>query len=411
MATIRYLIKGTKNPSRIYVRVREGRAVDATAATKFYIPPNDWNPNKQKPRNLKSEVNKQLSNNLDSLRSKILESVNSRNPDEMVSSKWISKIIHPPVKDSQNGKSNILVEYFDYFITRQLERVSRQEISESTVSKYKNIQRLILSFENHNLKKVSLSDVDLTFKEDFERYCSDHGYSPNTIARATKFIKTVCRDARARGLQTSLDLDLVKGKNVKVSHIVLTLDEIEKIKTADLPHEHLENARDWLIISCFSGQRVSDFMRFKKNMVRIQSGKPIIEFEQKKTRQKMSLAIHPEVLTILELRGGQFPRSISDQKYNKYIKEVCRISGITQVATGSIQDPKTHKKIQGQYPKWKLISSHIGRRSFATNFYGQYPTYLLMHATGHTTEKMFLEYIGKESIDKAVELASYFNYD
>jgi hypothetical protein len=55
-----------------------------------------------------------------------------------------------------------------------------------------------------------------------------------------------------------------------------------------------------------------------------------------------------------------------------------------------------------------LVSSHIGRRSFATNNYGRIPTSLLINVTGHSTEGMFLEYIGKSNTEKAIQLAEYF---
>ncbi len=54
------------------------------------------------------------------------------------------------------------------------------------------------------------------------------------------------------------------------------------------------------------------------------------------------------------------------------------------------------------------VTSHIGRRSFATNNYGKIPTSLLISATGHSTEQMFLEYIGKTDTQKAMQLADYF---
>ena len=59
------------------------------------------------------------------------------------------------------------------------------------------------------------------------------------------------------------------------------------------------------------------------------------------------------------------------------------------------------------FPKWMLASSHDCRRSFATNFYAQreYPIPLLMSVTGHKTETMFLNYIGKKPIDYGMQLA------
>ena len=58
--------------------------------------------------------------------------------------------------------------------------------------------------------------------------------------------------------------------------------------------------------------------------------------------------------------------------------------------------------------KWEILSSHIGRRSFATNFYGKIPTTYLIYVTGHSTEQMFLTYIGKSNKDLAMELTNYF---
>ena len=61
------------------------------------------------------------------------------------------------------------------------------------------------------------------------------------------------------------------------------------------------------------------------------------------------------------------------------------------------------------YPKWELVSTHICRRSFATNHYGKLPTPVLMAITGHTTERMFLKYIGKTAMDNAQVLHDFWN--
>jgi integrase len=61
------------------------------------------------------------------------------------------------------------------------------------------------------------------------------------------------------------------------------------------------------------------------------------------------------------------------------------------------------------YEKCDLCSSHVGRRSFATNNYGgPIPTSFLKYITGHSTEAMFLTYIGKSNKDIAMELTKYF---
>ena len=111
---------------------------------------------------------------------------------------------------------------------------------------------------------------------------------------------------------------------------------------------------------------------------------------------------------IMKKYNGDFPRKISDQRYNEHIKKVCEIAKINKLTKGTLFDNKTKTKVTKEYPKWMLVSSHIGRRSFATNNYGTIPTSFLMYVTGHTTESMFLAYIGKSNKDIAMELTSYF---
>ena len=178
----------------------------------------------------------------------------------------------------------------------------------------------------------------------------------------------------------------------------------------ELKHDYLENARDWLIISCYTGQRISDFLRFTKEMIRIEDGKSLLEFTQKKTGKVMTVPLHKKVLEILKKRNGEFPRSISDQRYNDYIKVVCKEAKLNEKIQGGLQMKTDNgvRKVSGKYHKWELVTSHIGRRSFATNFYGKIPTTYLIYITGHSSEAMFLNYIGKSNKDLAMEISNYF---
>lgn len=145
-------------------------------------------------------------------------------------------------------------------------------------------------------------------------------------------------------------------------------------------------------------------------MIRIENGKNLLEFTQKKTGKLMTIPIHSKVLQILEKRNGNFPRSISDQRYNDYIKEVCKLSKLTKKVRGGklLETDNGNRKVSGDYPKWELVTSHIGRRSFSSNFYGKIPTTYLIYITGHSSEVLFLTYIGKSNKDLALEASKYF---
>ena len=187
---------------------------------------------------------------------------------------------------------------------------------------------------------------------------------------------------------------------------------LEKLKDEELT-EGLINAKDWLLISCYCGQRVSDFMRFDKSMIRYEKNKsgdlkPLIEFTQVKTGKMMTIPLHQNIIQILKKYGGDFPRKISDQRYNEHIKKVCEKAKINEPTLGTVFNQETKQKETKEFPKWRLVASHIGRRSFATNNYGKIPTSFLMYMTGHSTEKMFLTYIGKSNKDIAMESTNYF---
>ena len=83
-------------------------------------------------------------------------------------------------------------------------------------------------------------------------------------------------------------------------------------------------------------------------------------------------------------------------KFNKQLKEVLKLAGITQMVTAQKYNGKIKRKETGIFPKYAVIASHDLRRSFATNFYSKIPTALLMNMTGHSRETTLLKYIGLE---------------
>ena len=84
------------------------------------------------------------------------------------------------------------------------------------------------------------------------------------------------------------------------------------------------------------------------------------------------------------------------------------IKGSVITVTEKGKGNKQKRKIEGIYPKYDLIASHVCRRSFASNLYGTLPTALIMQITAHSTEKMLLNYIGKDSLDYAQQIADFY---
>lgn len=411
MASIYLLIQSEKNPAVIYIRLRDGRTKDIKAKTNYHIDPQYWDKATQRPtkKALKDIQYANLDSDLAKLKNELLKKYNSSKGVELIDSAWLNDFINPK-QEITNSLPETLIEYMDTYIEYR-----RSEIKSSTIAKCNVIKQLLKRYQDHKKIIVYIRNVDAKFKLDFEKYCVNQGYAQNTTSRNIRFIKTCCRHAKSNGVETHYQLDSIKAKYLKVESIYLSeieIKQIEEIEESKLSDAY-KNARDWLLISCFCGQRVSDFLRFDKSMIRYETNKsgalkPLIEFTQVKTDKLMTIPLHTKIIAILDKNNGDFPRKISDQKYNDYIKKVCEAAEIIKPTKGTLFDSKTKSKITKEYPKYKLVSSHIGRRSFATNNYGKIPTSFLMYVTGHSTEQMFLTYIGKSNKDIAMELTNYF---
>ena len=286
----------------------------------------------------------------------------------------------------------------------------------NTKKKLITTKNKLLKYQEDTLQKaIEIEKMDNTFFNDLKKYLVKHKYNQNTILVDFTNIKTICRHAKS-SLSVNEQIFSWSLKKEKTPFVYLTFEEIDSIiGLSELP-EYLDNARDWLVISCYTGQRVSDFMNFDKSKIRVEKEKngseiKLIEFTQKKTKQHIALPLHQEVIKILAKRNGDFPRPLSDVKYNKYIKTVALKAGLVEELEAYKLNSEINRKEKKLYPKYELITSHIGRRSFATNHYGKIPTVFLMSATGHMSEKMFLNYIGKTQADLARSLSKYFNYD
>jgi integrase len=432
MAAVNFLYRSTKDKANLHLRLLyrfNDNDFVFGANTKFETTKDYWSKDHKQRKFKKTsdviESNKiqdikakqtEVDTELNKIENHVLNAFNSVNPGT-VTKEWLqTKIDHyynPPQEIEPLPTE--LIKYIDFYID-----VKRNEISKGTIQKCNVIKQLLIRHQTYLKKTLLIIDVDTHFKTQFEKYCLEKQYAPNTIARAVKFTKTICKHAKSNGLEISYQLDNIKTKFQKVENIYLTFDELEKIENIKKHKltDSLDNAKDWIIISCYCGQRVSDFMRFTTDMIRYEKTvdevlKPFIEFTQKKTNKIMTVPLHPKIIEILSKRGGAFPYAISDQKYNDYIKKVCEIAELTQIVNGSRKaetEPKSgiYRKETGLYRKCDLITSHVGRRSMASNFYATIPTSLLMNITGHSTEVLFLTYIGKSNKDLAKETHKYF---
>lgn len=416
MATIKYFTKRAGNPSTILLRLRHGRKYDLTKSTELLIDPKYWNDKKGAVKQVADFPDKiNVQNDLNNLRNHILNSFNDSYANgQLINSEWLKSTINGFFEQTEDTDFNYLVDYSEYFIQtlgNTIQANGKTGVEPKTIEKYQIIINKLKEFEKQQKKRLKVSDVNMAFHKDFIYFLHNKQLlNYNTTGRYLKYVKTIVKSGREYGLKISEDIDKKEFREPKekTTFVTLSESEIETIFKHDFSKTpYLDNARNWLIIGVWTGARVSDLLQFTaKN---IQNG--FIEYTAQKTGQKIVLPLHSQVLTILGNGNGQFPRSISDQRFNDYIKQVCKEVGILQLVEGSKRmevKKKVWRKLKGMYPKWELVSTHICRRSFATNHYGKLPTPVLMAITGHTTERMFLKYIGKTAMDNAEVLNSFW---
>lgn len=415
MPTINYLVKGKKNYPNILVRFKNGRKLDCTLATGLKVEPKNWSQAKQKVKNTSGDKTKDVINNhLQDLKKYIIDNFNLDNAKGVyIDKQWFQKKLafyfNRPLNESILEQV-YFCPYVKQYITDAPTRIvksTNKPVTTGTITKYKTTLKKLLAYEDYSKTKIKFTDLDLNFHTNFLKYLySVEKLGINVSGKYIAIIKSFANSALLKGLPVHEE---IKHPNFfipteKTEDIYLKDEEINTIYNHNFHNnERLANARDLFIIGLRTGLRISDFLRLKQT--NLKDG--FIEIETQKTGQEVVIPMHWQVKEILEKRNG-FPAKLSDQKFNLYIKEVAEISGLKELTKGSKINKETNRKEKGIFPKHELITSHICRRSFASNLYGELPNLVIMAITGHKTEAQFLRYIKITPKENALKLKEYW---
>lgn len=420
MAKVSFRIRSKSDSSKIGVRFNIDNNKRLELNTGLIINAKDWNADIEKLK-ATNPATKNLKTQLMDLKTFLLKQYNTDYEKGSVFNKeWLqSKLDEFFNRKDETIDLNYITNYIADFIEN---RKLNPEFKSTTNQKFGALKTKIEEFEKHEKTTYLLKDFNQRLFNRFRFYLMNEGKLMETTANRTlKNLKTVLRDARYNGLEIHHQVDGVKTEVKSDVKIYLSFDELEQIKNTLLIGSNNAIAKDWLIIGCFVGQRVGDLMRMNKTMIytkRNAEGKEFdfIELTQEKTGQNVSIPIHSEVKKILNKYDGNFPPLFSNNPganaalFNRYLKEVAGICEINTIVRGKVFNEELGRNEIVETEKYNLVTSHICRRSFATNFYAdkRFPTPLLMAITGHKTERVFLDYIGKTSSDYAMETAQTF---
>jgi len=416
MATVKFRLVGKNNTSNIYIRVLNGRKLDIQAKTDLFINSKEWQIKNNLPKQ-STATNKNLTTDLLKLKAFILDKFNDGNSNGLkINKDWLKHNLDVYFGCiTETTQSDLLTDAIQSIIDEAPTRKNAKGgigLSKSRVNAYTSLKKIINEYQKQNTFKVK--DVNVKFAKDFLKYLLNiKMYQKSYALKKIADLKTVCNDASFYGIETSTQLKKIDSTKTKNENILyLNLKELQAIEDVVLLNEALKNACKWLLLGCNIGQRGGDLLMLDETNFVNRNGLDVIELKQKKTQKNVTIPVLEKTKEIIK---SGLPYKISIQKFNKHIKEICKIAGIHELIKDAkitvIENGKGNKekrKISGIYPKWELMSSHVCRRSFCTNLYGVLPTPLIMSISAHSSEKMLLNYIGKDSLDFAQQIADFY---
>ena len=332
------------------------------------------------------------------------------------------------IKTKGNGEVVDFISFLDKWIT------GRVELQQSSRNKYETARKnILLAFnlcgerQSKQWKKMSIrerklnpflltpikllefDEINYNFMDRYNKWLynatfktkklgieKDENYSKNFIAKQISIAKQFCTAAVNAGYVNNLSYKGVSAGWEDADTIHLNWDEINRLKALDLPHMSTDAmVRDVFVFNCYLGLRFSDLCKLDESRFTIQNNQLYLKIRMQKTDDLINFPILPSAEEILKSYNYKLP-IIVEKTYNEGIKELACQADIVQIENK--RETRGGVKRVLKLKKYEMVSSHTGRRSFATNFTEDgVPVNELMLVTGHTTEKSFRKYVKKKA--------------
>lgn len=419
MATVKYYLRSKNKGSIIQMQFSVSKTLKMRTSTGLVVDYADWSDKTSLPKQNNVQT-KNVSAKLNDLKSFVLREYNDDLANGILfTAYWLKEKISIFFERVEIGTNdNIVINYMAQY--NELRKLGKSK--KKTDQHYISLEKKFSEFQKFQKRIYTFPDIDKKVMLEFRIWLETKDkLMESTANRTLKNLKTVLLDARNNGKIIHHQINSFSIENISAIKVFLNFEEIEHIKNTPIIGNDLQSAKDWLIIGCYTGQRVSDLLAMNKGKVftKTDSGGEsfrFIELIQIKTGKHVTIPMHDEVEQVLLKYDGGFPPVFSDKEhsnttlFNRYIKKVCELSGLNKIVKGRIFNDELKRNEIKETEKYKLVSSHICRRSFATNFYGdkRFTTPQIMAITAHGTEASFLAYIGKTSSDHALNTAKTF---
>ena len=308
------------------------------------------------------------------------------------------------------GEKN-LFDAYDEFLKEGLDEL---QWAQATYKKMKTIKKLLTLYD----KDLKFSEIDTDRLKSimaFQTSNSVSGISKNEIDKRKSIIhykgkyqnETINKNmtnikwfltwASEKGYYDISGIENFKQryKKHKKPIVFLTWEELMKVYNLDLKgHPEKEKTRDMFCFCCFTSLRYSDMQNLKWANV----SDSHISIVTRKTSDALIIDLNDFSKSILEkykkTRGDSESvfQEKSAQKMNIRLKESCRMCGIDTPVMITEMYGSERKDIV--VPKYELITTHCGRRTFISNAISMgIPPNVIMKWTGHSDYKAMTPYL------------------
>lgn len=258
----------------------------------------------------------------------------------------------------------------------------------STYKKFKTIKRHFVSFA----PKLYLNELTEQRMQEFIYFLQDKDFRNTTISKYISYIRWFLRWSYLNGYYNGNLHEAFKPKFKGVSTaskeiIYLSQQELRQLQNfpLDEKHAYLEKVRDVFLFQCFTGLRYSDVAKLRRSDIK----GDVIHVVTQKTVDGLRIELNKHSRGILEkYKQQKYPDDkalpiISNVKMNAYLKVLGRVAGLEEPTR--LVYFKKNERIEMVYPKWQLLTTHVGRRTFVVSALqlGIAPE-VIMRWTGHS---------------------------
>ena len=416
--TTSFFIRPTKTlAGKIYVLISEGRGHQFRFSTGHEVKHvSHWNDNTQLIRTVAVESHDIINHLLKRLKAHIETEFYQAKSEGRRRNKAFYEAVMSSFSvmegDAPKAAEKTLEMAFERLIDLARSNDPRVPLAPKTINTY-------VTTLNHlrflGMADVALSDLDMDWYFDFISRSEDGGIQTTTlaknyIAKMVKKVKRVLRFAEDSGekVNPAYKSTSFKAQEETADSIYLSEEELQALARVEIPsgNPSMRLSRDLFLLGCYTGLRVSDYTRLKREHIVQLDGVDFFEIESKKTGGVVTIPIHPFVERIIQANGGIPPKRQPEQVINRNIKAIGAMAGIVQRV--SIEQTLGGRRVKRSFQKCDLIKTHTARRSFCTNAYKAGMDCLdIMAVSGHTTEANFLKYIKITRHERAKRIAQH----